>query len=607
MPDDWFRKNAPPGGEDWFAQNKPTAGAGQTPQSNEAPMGRFREEAWKKIDPVSAYQSMVAATTQPVQAIRAMGQAQGTLLEQSIDAFKQGQYARALRKGIHGMLPVFGPEMDEAAEQFERGDIGGGLGASAGTLFSLVHPEAFRGRQYIPVVPKVNSLNPLEQRAMDFAVSQDVPVSSGTATGNRFLRGMEYGTANTPLGSLVAARSAGRVEPALQRVAGELTEKALPGRPMSPEGAGTEVRSTLQAKVDDYTTRADKQYGPWRRSEADPRSLRSVQQGVDDKGNPIMEDVPMPVDVRDLKALVAPLEAKLARAWEPSKQYASRGLKAMRSILESKNFISSSDAELDLSGLKRMSREDPEGIAGGDVARLLIPELQKRIDDAVKAVNPRAATQLRRGRVLTRRAHEVRDVLDDLLEEPVQAYGQMTWRQDAGIERLRSIEKEAPGSLHTVGRAFLESLFGEAMQGGGFSRTQGILNKWNNLGPETKKLLFPNPLLRQNVGDFLLAAQKYGQSPNPSGTAGVLTSTGSITGGGMFIDPLTTVLANLGAGGLAKALYSPRTAKLLTKGVRIPIAGSGAANALWLTNLIKEAGEDVQERDKIIRYNPDKP
>lgn len=573
---------------------KPAAGAGQTPQSGNTGVGRFREEAWKRIDPVAQYQSMVTATTQPLETLKGIGQAQGTLLQQAIDAFNEGKYARALRKGIHGMVPLFGPDLDAAAEMAEKGDIGGALGATVGTAAGVAGPEIVRNIQSAPVVPRIQNYNPLEQQAINAAVAEGIPLSSGTATGNRFLRGMETAVANTPLGSLVAHAKNRRVEPAFQQWGQRLAERALPGQPMVPELAGRQVRNNLQTMVDAYQTRADAQYGPVWQLEAHPSSLRSVQQGVDPQGNPVMADVAMPVDVRGMKTLVAPLEARLSRAWEPAQQYASRGLHAMRSILNGPDYISARDAELSLGGLKRLSREDPQGIAGGDVARQLIPQLQQRVDSAVSAIDPRAAQQLRQGREWTRVSHEIRDVLDELRQEPVQAYGQMTERRDTSIDRLRNIEREAPGSGRIIGRAWLEEELNNAMATGGFTKTQTLLNHLNSLGRAQLEIMFPNPVLRQNIREFALAGQKYGANPNPSGTAHVLTATGSVSGVGGFVSPLAVIGSNLGAAGLAGLLYSPRTARTLLRGMRIPL-GNNAANAMWMTNLIKEAGRN-QER-----------
>ena len=588
-----------------------TAGAGQTPQSSDTGVGRFREEAWKRIDPIAQYQSMVMATTQPLDTLKGIGQAQGTLLQQAIDAFNQGKYARALRKGIHGMIPLFGLDLDAAADMAEKGDIGGALGATVGTAAGIAGPEIVRNIQSAPVVPRIQNYNPLEQQAINAAVAEGVPLSAGTATGNKWIRGFESAASNTPLGSLVAYGRNRQVEPAFQQWGQRLAERALPGQPMVPELAGRQVRNNLQTMVDAYTTRADAQYGPVWQLEANPSSRRSVQQGWEEVPDPsgaldpatgqpamirqpVMEDVAMPVDVRGIKTLVAPLEARLSRVWEPAQQYSSRGLHAMRSILNGPDYIPARDAELSLGGLKRLSREDPQGVAGGDVARQIIPELQQRVDAGVSAIDPRATQQLRQGREWTRISHEIRDVLDELRQEPVQAYGQMTERRDTSIDRMRNIEREAPGSGRIIGRAWLEEELNSAMATGGFTKTQTLLNHLNALGRAQLEIMFPNPVLRRNIREFALAAQKYGTNPNPSGTAGMLTATGSVSGMGGFVSPLAVIASNLGAAGVAALLYSPRTAQTLLRGMRIPL-GNRAANAMWVTNLIREAGRN-QER-----------
>ena len=68
----------------------------------------------------------------------------------------------------------------------------------------------------------------------------------------------------------------------------------------------------------------------------------------------------------------------------------------------------------------------------------------------------------------------------------------------------------------------MEGLFEKATAEGGFGRSARLLNDWNNLGLETKSLLFKDPQLINKLDNFFLLAKRMAENPNPSGTASVL-------------------------------------------------------------------------------------
>src|SRR4029434_993170 len=170
----------------------------------------------------------------------------------------------------------------------------------------------------------IGNLNPAEQAAIEYAQSRGILVPAGTATGNPSVQSIQKLSSYTPGGSIVAGIGERRLAEGLQRVGGELAEQAYPQR-VVPETAGADVRAALETKIAGTKAQARTGYDALRAAESDPRNLRTVQQGIDPQGTPIMEDVAMPVDIRQLKAAVRPMFNQMSRDpyWTVTRQQAS--------------------------------------------------------------------------------------------------------------------------------------------------------------------------------------------------------------------------------------------------------------------------------------------
>ena len=81
----------------------------------------------------------------------------------------------------------------------------------------------------------------------------------------------------------------------------------------------------------------------------------------------------------------------------------------------------------------------------------------------------------------------------------------------------------------------------------------------------------------------VLALRKMmAENPNPSGTAHTAISLAQ--GGLILAEPLTGATVQIGSGALSAMLHSPKVVKLLTRGMRLPLANK-AATAAWLAEL----------------------
>ena len=236
---------------------------------------------------------------------------------------------------------------------------------------------------------------------------------------------------------------------------------------------------------------------------------------------------------------------------------------------------------------------------GGEVADLPIeaaakvapPPAPPKPQVVTSPAGKEAVDHLTRGRAMTREKYEVADVVQQLRQEPVQLFNQLTYAKDSGVELLRSVAKHAPGEMAKVSRAFLEGLFDKATAEGGFQHAAKIAAEWAKLGDETKAVLFKNPMLRADLDKFFLGAKKLAENPNPSGSGVV----GWIAGQSVLTvtNPATGIPYLLGWGAVSKMLHSPRGIRLLTEGMRIPL-GNKAAAGFAAGQILKAAGDEAQ-------------
>ena len=397
-------------------------------------------------------------------------------------------------------------------------------------------------RDFLPENPyghlKVPStLNPIEQQAVDYARTEgNIRLSPGTITGNRFLQSQEALTQNRPFGATAGAEFRRGTEADLQTDAARLTNLAHPmpaipesaGRRLqgklaqdtdasaqallarvhaaevTPESVGRRIPTELDSIISELGEERDSYYADAWRARNDPKHTFSVpvreeQVAVlDENGKPtgetqsrpVMKNVNMPVDVRDIQALAEPIVEEMQWMPKPERD-ASAGYTALMKILKGDGFIPAWAAEKGLSGLKEMARlKRGEAVRneGQGIAAYIIPALQERIDAAVGRTGAQALEGLRKGRETHAQLMDVDEVAKELRgKEPVQNFERLKWGRDTGIDYLRKVEALVPGQMAPLGRAVLAEALAKGRQ------------HWDGLGPETQKILVPDEKLRAEI------------------------------------------------------------------------------------------------------------
>jgi hypothetical protein len=316
-------------------------------------------------------------------------------------------------------------------------------------------------------------------------------------------------------------------------------------------------------------------------------------QDVDTRTVTIMERIALPVDLKPTKTALRLVAKDMAENLPITDQRASKGLHAINQIINGPDLVSATAVDRNLGAIKELLRgaesADLRNISQGLAARA-VRELEFALQKGLKPAGPEAARALRRGRVLTQGKWEIADVAKKLGAEPVETYRKLTLSKDAHIDMLREVAKQAPEHLPKLGRAYLEGLFETATAEGGFGRSAKLFNDWQNLGSETKKLLFKNPAMVRDLDNFFLLAKRISENPNPSGSALV----GSMVPYGyLFVtEPATGTAMVIGNNVLARMLFTPAGSRVLTNGLKVRL-GNKAAAALAATQILKVAGKDA--------------
>jgi hypothetical protein len=529
-------------------------------------LGRFASSVGAALNPVTMVTGLAGAVAHPLDTLGHIYQAGAAEAGKAAEAAREGRYSEMVGHGAATVLPVIGPAAAAAGEQIGRGDVAGGLGAGVGLVGSVLAPAAItKVAKAVPILPRIGrNVPPAVAEAVQFGLREGVPVDVATATGNRFVRGAQRLTEESLGGSVIAEKARGAQGAALQATGERLAARTSP-LPVAAEQAGQAVRDAVTARAAAYDAAADAGYSKLRAIEA--------QHGI-------------AVDLAPTQAALRPIYDALKREAElvPLMGDKARALTALDRLMRAPDMAPLSIADSALGELKSLARVDQafRRTAGQGVAAEAVSNLDRAVRAGAQSAGPDAMRALMDGRAATVNKFKTIDVLDKLAAEPVRVFNQATWAKDAGIAQLRNLARIAPNEVRQIGRAWLENAITKATAEGGFGRAQGLLAEWQNLGPQTKQLLFRDAAHVKDLDHFFLLAKKLAENPNPSGTALTLVKGGEV--GAWFTAPGLGIPYSLTAPMVAKLLLSPRTTRVLLQGLRLPVSATAARTA-WAGQL----------------------
>jgi hypothetical protein len=233
----------------------------------------------------------------------------------------------------------------------------------------------------------------------------------------------------------------------------------------------------------------------------------------------------------------------------------------------------------DLSAIKSIARSQ------GGLAKMAVSRLYAAVQTAAANGGDRVLQTLQQGRGATSAKYATQNLIDALpggkMEEPVAVFRAATAPKDAGVEFLRTVRQQVPQALPQIARAKLEDLVG--------MKPDKAFAEWQNLGAQTKSILFPQAGHAQALDHFFLLQQRMATNPNRSGTAYVAAL--GAQGAAFWTNPVASLAGQVGAAGLSTMLHSPAVTKALTRVVSVSAAPSTAfaVRAAALASLARAA------------------
>lgn len=270
---------------------KPAAPAAPAETSDEGLAG-FASHYWNQINPVPLGQLIPfpkafggGGAWAPYDAAKHLLKAQGAVFDRARDAYDQGDHVAAAIHTLHWLLPVIGPILDKAGDELRAGNTAASLGDTLGLSTALFGPEALNratarpapgmGTPTPPTTPQPR-LTPEELASNAFATAHDIPLDAATATGSRFVRGVQKVAGESLMGSGPAERAVAQQTAAVQRVGEELADQVKP-RAVSPEQGGSGARQSITDSIEALKGSADVAYGQVRDVEARPEHTETIQ------------------------------------------------------------------------------------------------------------------------------------------------------------------------------------------------------------------------------------------------------------------------------------------------------------------------------------------
>jgi hypothetical protein len=453
-----------------------------------------------------------------------------------------------------------------------------------------VLPTAAKVAVAAPVTTTVAPLKPnpnaLETAAVDFGESRGIPIDLATATGSPGF-GTIQEKASRHFGGVGTAEAFRRSQVEnFQRVGSEIADRVnatrpgQPGVPTSRLDAGAHVTQAFDTSIGDLARTADTYYEQFRALE---------------------EQTPMPLDLKPIRAAQSPLRQLFLRLEEENSAVAfmdgtakAKAFRALKRLMAAPDQAPASIVDGVLSDLKELARgaDLPElrNEAQG-AAALSVRELEQQLRQAVaQHGGPKAMQLLEDARAATRTKWSLADIRDRFIGngEPGGIFEKLVRRKDASITLLRDIETAVPGQMPHLGRAVLEEMLDKATENGSFDHTDALFKQWQELGPETKRMLFGGQV--GDLTDFFRLAKMIGRRFNSSSTALSLEA-----------DKLRHLWKTWP---VAKLAYSPGAVRALTRATNVTLlnpTSSKAAKAAAMLNLAKaarNAGLDVHDDDQ---------
>jgi len=102
----------------------------------------FASEFGKQINPITGLQGAARAAAHPIETLKSDAAARQGIYTKAEEAFKGGNFSEGAAHLLYSMLPLMGPQLEEAGQHFKSGEYAKGAGMSTGMGVNMALPGA---------------------------------------------------------------------------------------------------------------------------------------------------------------------------------------------------------------------------------------------------------------------------------------------------------------------------------------------------------------------------------------------------------------------------------------------------------------------------------
>lgn len=442
------------------------------------------------------------------------------------------------------------------------------------------------------------SLRASDKGAIAFAAREGIPLTADVRTGSPVLAGVKALGKHLPSSASKLADADEATVIALQEAGFRIADRLAPGK-LSKVSVGEALAGDVSSEAKRYGKKAGSRYERLKGVAAE--NVEEVEVGekvspiVDEFGReiktPITENIETPVNVADVKRRLRPIYDEMTRLLPQSRREASPGYTVLKQLMEGPDTVSLKTANENLSTIKSIGRSDiPELVTKSErIAKAVTQPLNQAVNEAAVGLGRQAEVDLLKGKYFTQKKYSYQELLAMAEKEPVNFVRSLTRNDDASIRALRDVASKFPKRVPQMAKAVLTDILEDATEKGGFGG-QKALSEWLKIGPETKRILFPNLSMRHNLDKFFRLGFMVAKDVNPSGTAKVGNL--AATAGMMLSSPMRGAAYLASTSKLADLLIEPQ-------GVERVLAALRQARGLKPSKLTKAStAVRVTERDE---------
>ncbi len=499
----------------------------------------------------------------------------------------------------------------------------------ADTAGTVTNPLALAGKaagyglsKAVGAATKVRSgLSPLESAAVDYALndpSLSGTVDAATATGNKALAAQKSLLRKFPTSAGVVGDAELGQQAAIRGKMADVASGVAPTGPTEIFTSGQRTLAAIKKQLNDYSAQARDAFENRLYPEAEKNAKDMV---VGTKPNPTLDPnapdtIPLtarvagPTDMTAVKNAARPMLDQLRTEMRVTNTQVSPVTSMLEDIVNGPDIVSLKTAKDNISALQKLSRNEARSMYTKTQAMTgqLVTPFRNAIEQAAQDISPEAWQALQDGNQATVNKYDLAKAIpDSYLKKDVppadlaQLHDLLTKNEDAQFPALQKVHTHAPDAIPGIARATIEDVFRGVTEGGGVSKVQSAINKWNKLGPQTKDLLFGSDTT-QEISNLLQYAKQAVSEANSSGTA----PTAAIAGlsAMMFHNPVAAIATMAGARQLAKGIFNPETAATIRATGRVPLPSPGrlvkavtapVANPSYL-NVGRAANQSIAQR-----------